>query len=98
MTSAAGAISYTISSFATFPPCFVYLQRADDQWVWDLLEMAALPTEAVRLSEEEVARVLKTHHIRRFTASQVCEVLRQKRTLTTGLHRPVPARPSPGTT
>ncbi len=27
MTNAAGAISYTIFSFATFQPCFVYIQR-----------------------------------------------------------------------
>ncbi len=61
-----------------FPAVLRLSPAADDQWVWDLLEMAALPAEAARLSEEEIARVLKTHHIRRFTAWQVCEVLRQK--------------------
>jgi transposase len=68
-----------------FPALLRLSPAADDQWVWGLLQMAALPSEAARLSEEEVARVLKTHHIRRFTASQVCQVLRQ-----------APLPPSPG--
>ncbi len=38
-----------------FPAVLRLSPAADDQWVWDLLQLAALPAEAARLSEEEIA-------------------------------------------
>lgn len=61
-----------------FPAVLQLSAAADDAWVWDLLELATLPTAAARMSEEHVAPVLKRYRIRRFTAAQVCAVLRQE--------------------
>ena len=50
---------------------------ADEAWVWDLLEAAPLPGHAVKLKLAKVKGILGKHRIRRVTAEQVLEQLRQ---------------------
>jgi transposase len=57
------------------------LQLADDlaaEWFLDLWRQAPTPAKAARLRETMVERVLKTHRIRRWQASEVVQILRQK--------------------
>jgi transposase len=52
---------------------------ADDvaaAWFLDLWQLAPTPEKAARVSEKAVARILKTHRIRRFDAAHVLRVLR----------------------
>src|SRR5438132_1484321 len=44
---------------------------AEAPWRWDLIELAPTPAPAVRLSEEQVQRGLKTYRIRRVKAHEV---------------------------
>jgi transposase len=52
---------------------------ADEAWLWDLLSGAAHPDRWPRLSRTRVARVLKTHRIRRLIVEDVIAALRQPR-------------------
>jgi len=52
---------------------------ADDAWLWELLRDAAHPDQWPRLSRTRIARVLKTHRIRRVTADDVIAAVRQPR-------------------
>jgi transposase len=44
---------------------------ADEPWLWALLALAPTPAAAARLRESRLARLLRTHHIRRVTAADV---------------------------
>jgi transposase len=44
---------------------------ADEPWVWTLLRVAPTPQQQQRLSVRRVERLLRDHHIRRFTADEV---------------------------
>jgi len=46
-------------------------------WFLDLWEKAPSPAQAARASEKTIARILKTHRIRRFDATEVLRILRQ---------------------
>jgi len=48
---------------------------ADEPWFWALLETAMTPTGPRRVSTARLARLLKTHHIRRWTATEVADVV-----------------------
>jgi hypothetical protein len=48
---------------------------ADEPWLWDLIDVAPTPAHVALLSEEQVQRVLKAHHIRRVTAQEVLTCL-----------------------
>jgi transposase len=50
---------------------------ADEAWLWDLLESAPLPGDAAKLRLAKVKGILRAHRIRRVTAEQVLEQLRQ---------------------
>lgn len=52
---------------------------ADDAWLWALLRIASHPEQWARLSRTRVARVLKTHRIRRLTVDDVITAVRQPR-------------------
>jgi transposase len=47
-------------------------------WFLDLWELVPTPGEAARLSEKKVARILKSHRIRRFAADEVLQTLRRQ--------------------
>jgi transposase len=47
-------------------------------WFLDLWEKVPTPAKAARVSEQTVARILKNHRIRRFDATEVLQILRQK--------------------
>jgi len=44
---------------------------ADEPWLWDLLDLAPTPAQAVLLSREQVQQVLKAYRIRRVKAHEV---------------------------
>lgn len=46
-------------------------------WFLDLWEKVPSPTQAARVSEKTIARILKDHRIRRFDAAEVLRILRQ---------------------
>jgi transposase len=48
-----------------------------DNWFLDLWELIPTPAEAQRVNEKAVARILKSHRIRRLDAVQVLSVLRK---------------------
>ena len=50
---------------------------ADEAWLWDLLESAPLPGDAAKLRLAKGKGILRAHRIRRVTAEQVLEQLRQ---------------------
>jgi transposase len=56
------------------------LELADDlsaEWVFDLWEAAPTPEKTARVREATVARILKSHRIRRFDAAHVISELRK---------------------
>jgi transposase len=50
----------------------------DDRWLHALLELALTPAQAARLSRAKVASLLRQHRVRRLTADEVLETLREK--------------------
>lgn len=50
---------------------------ADEPWLWSLLERAPTPQQARRLATKTLAALLRTHRIRRITASQLATTLHQ---------------------
>ena len=44
---------------------------ADEPWLWDLIDLAPSPAQAVLLSEEPVQGGLKAHRLRRLKAHEV---------------------------
>ncbi|MGY3573041.1 transposase [Bradyrhizobium sp. USDA 4504] len=47
------------------------------EWLLDLWETVPTPAKAVRIRETTIARLLKRHHIRRFDAVHVLDILRK---------------------
>jgi len=60
-----------------YPQMLKLSSAADEAWLWDLLEFAPLPSAASKLKLAKVQAILKSHRIRRITAEQVLEQLRQ---------------------
>jgi transposase len=60
-----------------FPQTLKLSPAADEVWLWDLLESAPLPGDAAKLKLAKVKAILRSHRIRRVTAEQVLEQLRQ---------------------
>jgi len=60
-----------------YPQMLKLSPSAGEPWVWDLLESAPLPGDAAKLKPAKVKRILQAHRIRRVTAEQVLEQLRQ---------------------
>jgi transposase len=59
-----------------FPQLLQLSSAAEDPWLWDLIEMAPVPTTARKLTRARIERLLKQHRIRRLTAEQVMAALR----------------------
>jgi transposase len=60
-----------------YPQMLKLSPAADESWLWDLLESAPLPEDAAKLKLAKVSGILRAHRIRRVTAQQVLEQLRQ---------------------
>jgi transposase len=60
-----------------YPQMLKLSPAAEEVWLWDLLESAPLPGDAGKLRLAKVKAILRTHRIRRVTADQVLEQLRQ---------------------
>jgi len=58
-----------------YPQMLQRCSAADEPWLWDLINLAPTPAHAMLLSEEQVQRVLKAHHIRRLKATEVLACL-----------------------
>jgi transposase len=59
-----------------FPQLLQLSSAAEDPWLWDLIEMAPVPTTARKLTRGRIERLLKRHRIRRLTAEEVTAALR----------------------
>jgi transposase len=60
-----------------YPQMLKLSPGADEVWLWELLALAPLPGEAAKLKLAKVKAILGAHRIRRITAEQVLEQLRQ---------------------
>jgi len=60
-----------------FPALLSLSPAANDPWLWALLQSAPLPTRAARLKPRQLEKILTVHRIRRFSASQLFDLLRQ---------------------
>jgi transposase len=60
-----------------FPMLLQLAPAADEPWLWALLRLAPLPDQAARLRPTKLERLLQTHHIRRFSAAELRELLCQ---------------------
>ena len=60
-----------------FPALLTLVPAADEPWLWALLQIAPLPASAARLRPAKLEQLLKQHRIRRFTAAQLQDQLRE---------------------
>lgn len=60
----------------TWPELLRLVPAADEPWLWTLLKRAPTSPEARRLSARQLEQLVRTHHIRRFTADDLRVVLR----------------------
>jgi len=60
-----------------YPQMLKLSSAANEDWVWDLLESAPLPSTVGKLKLAKVKAILQAHRIRRVSAEQVLEQLRQ---------------------
>ena len=60
-----------------YPQMLKLSPAANEAWLWDLLASAPLPGDAAKLKLAKVKAILRAHRIRRVTAEEVLEQLRQ---------------------
>lgn len=60
-----------------YPQAAEIAEDVADNWFLDLWELVPTPVKAQRINEKTVARILKSHRIRRLDAAQVLSVLRK---------------------
>ena len=60
-----------------WPQLLELVPGADEPWLWSLLQRAARPELARKLSPAAVSKLLRQHRIRRFDAAHLISVLRQ---------------------
>ena len=63
--------------FRYFPQPLTLCPGADEPWLWALLELAPTAGRAAQLRHSRIERLLQQHRIRRFTADQLREKLRE---------------------
>ena len=69
-----------------FPALLQLSSSADEPWLWDLLRRCqALPARAARFRPETIAALLRRHRIRRLSAEQIHQALRQPLPLAPGV-------------
>lgn len=59
-----------------FPQMLALVPAADEPWLWTLLRTVPTPAAAARVRASAIARVLRTHRIRRLSPSEVLAALR----------------------
>jgi transposase len=47
----------------------------DESWFWDLIELAPLPSQAIRLPKPKITKLLRSHHIHRLDADRIKQAL-----------------------
>ena len=60
-----------------YPQMLKLCPGADEPWLWALLELAPLPANASRLKPKRVEELLRKHRIRRLSAEDILEKLRE---------------------
>jgi transposase len=60
-----------------YPQMLKLSPAANEAWLWDLLASAPLPADAAKLKLAKVKAILRAYRIRRVTAEEVLEQLRQ---------------------
>jgi transposase len=60
-----------------YPQWLALSPSAGEAWLWDLLELAPLPAQGAKLTASRIEKLLRQHRIRRWTATQVSEKLRE---------------------
>jgi transposase len=60
-----------------FPALLTLATGADEPWLWSLLRAAPLPAAAARLKLARLEKLLSQHRIRRFSATELQELLQQ---------------------
>jgi transposase len=60
-----------------YPQLLALSPVADEPWLWDLLEIAALPEQGAKLTASRIEKLLRQHRIRRWDAKQVREKLHE---------------------
>ena len=63
--------------YRSSPAILALCPAADEPWFWALLADAPTPTAQRRLSERRLQRLLREHRIRRFSATELHQVLQQ---------------------
>lgn len=58
-----------------YPQMLKLCPAVDESWFWDLIEVAPLPEQGIRLSKPKVDKLLRTHRIQRLDAAEVKKVL-----------------------
>lgn len=58
-----------------YPQLLQLCSTPDEAWVWALLQLAPTPLRAAQLTRARLKTLLAKHHIRRWNAEQVAEVL-----------------------
>jgi hypothetical protein len=58
-----------------YPQTLTLCPGANEEWLWELIEMAPLPWEAPKLKLVAVQRLLGSHRIRGVKAEEVLEIL-----------------------
>jgi transposase len=61
-----------------FPQLLQFSESASEPWIWTLFETAPAPARAARFTEAKIARILREHRIRRFSAAEVRAVLKSR--------------------
>jgi transposase len=60
-----------------YPALLALTGGADEAWLWDLLGLAPTPAQGAALNQEELAALLRRHHIRRIKPEQLKQCLGQ---------------------
>ena len=58
-----------------YPQLLQLCSTPDEAWLWALLELAPTPQRGAKLTPTRLRKLLAKHHIRRWSAEQVTEVL-----------------------
>jgi transposase len=61
-----------------YPQMLALSPGANEPWLWDLIEMAPLPSQAGQLKLVAVKRLLRSYRIRRVNAEEVVEILKAR--------------------
>jgi transposase len=58
-----------------YPQVLQLCSSPDEAWIWALLELAPTPQRGAKLTSARLQKLLAKHHIRRWNAEQVAEIL-----------------------